>query len=63
MKQTSRTNLRQAELFCEPGSSSVPLPLPLAANRETELKRAIVELLLDVALADDGVPKGHECDE
>ena len=63
MKQRSRTNLRQTELFCEPGVSSVPIPLPLAANRETELKRAIAELLLNVALADVEAPKGGECDE
>ena len=63
MKQRSRTNLRQTELFYEPGLSSVPIPLPLAANRETELKRAIAELLLNVALADAEVPKGGECDE
>jgi hypothetical protein len=63
MKQRSRTNLRQGELFCEPGSSSIPLPLPLAANRETELKRVIAELLLNVALADAEVPTGDECDE
>jgi len=62
MKQRSRTNLRQAELFCEPGLSGVPIPLPLAANREAELKRAIAELLLNVALGDAEVPKGGECD-
>jgi hypothetical protein len=63
MKQRSRTNLRQTELFYEPGLSSVPIPLPLAVNRETELKRAIAELLLNVALADAEIPKGDECDE
>ena len=47
MKQRSRTNVRQAELFYEAGLGSVPLPLPLAANRETELKSAIAELLLN----------------
>jgi hypothetical protein len=66
MKQRSRTNLRQTELFPEPGSSSVAIPLPLAVSREAELKRALAELLLDVALADVGIPKGEkgdECDE
>jgi hypothetical protein len=63
MKQRSRTNLRQEELFHEPGSSDIPVPLPLALSRETELKRAIAELLLNVALADAGVPKGDERDE
>jgi hypothetical protein len=62
MKQTRRTNLKQIELFYEPGSSSVPLPLALTVNRKTELKRAIAELLLKVALADAEVPKGDECD-
>jgi hypothetical protein len=59
MKQRSRTNLRQTELFPEPGSSSVAIPLPLAVSREAELKRALAKLLLDVALADVGVPKGE----
>jgi hypothetical protein len=63
MKQASRTNLRQMELFYEPGSSSVPLPVPLTVSRETELKRVIAELLLNVALADAEVPKGDECDQ
>ena len=63
MKQTSRTNLRQIELFYEPGLSNIPLPLPLTTNRETELKRAIAELLLNVALADAEVPRGDECDQ
>jgi hypothetical protein len=63
MKQRSRTNLRQTELFCEPELSSIPIPLPLAPNRETELKRAIAELLLNVALVDAEVPKGGERDE
>jgi hypothetical protein len=63
MKQRSRTNLRQTELFCELESSSVPIHLGLAANQGSELKRAIAELLLNVALADTKVPKGDECDE
>jgi hypothetical protein len=63
MKQRSRTNLRQAELFQEPALTSVAIPLALGVNRETELKRAIAELLLNVALAGAGVPKGDECDK
>ena len=63
MKQRTRTSLRQTELFCEPGSSSVPISLSLAVTRKTELKRAIAELLLNVALADAEIPKGEECDE
>jgi hypothetical protein len=63
MKQRSRTNLRQTELFQEPALTSVAIPLVLGVNRETELKRAIAELLLNVALAAAGVPKGDECDK
>jgi hypothetical protein len=63
MKQRNRTNQRQTALFYEPGLSSVPIPLPLAANRAAELKSAIAELLLNVALDDAEVPKGGECDE
>jgi hypothetical protein len=63
MKQRSRTNVRQIELFQEPGLTSVSIPLASAVNRETELKRAIAELLLNVALACAGVPKGDECDK
>jgi hypothetical protein len=63
MKQRSRTNLRQAELFQEPALTSVAIPLALAVNRETELKRAIAQLLLNVARAGAGVPKGDECDK
>lgn len=63
MKHRSRTNLRQIELFYEPGLSGVPIPLPLAAEREAELKRAIAELLLNAAVNDAEVPKGDERDE
>jgi hypothetical protein len=63
MKQRSRTNLRQAELFQEPALTSAAIPLALGANRETELKRAIAELLLNAALASAGVPEGGECDK
>jgi hypothetical protein len=61
MKPKLRTN--QIELFHEPGLSSVPIPLPLAPDRETELKRAIAELLLNVALGNAELPRGGECDE
>jgi hypothetical protein len=63
MKLRIRTNQIQIELFHEPGLSSVPIPLSLAADREAELKRAIAELLLNMALDDAEVPKGGECDE
>jgi len=41
----------------------MPMPLPLTADREAELKRAIVELLCNVALEDTEVSRGGECDE
>jgi hypothetical protein len=63
MKQRSKTNQIQTELFYEPGLSGVPIPLPLAANREAELKRAVAELLLNVALDDAKVPRKGEYDE
>jgi hypothetical protein len=61
MKQRSRTNPRQTELFQEPGLTNVAIPL--GGNRDEELKRTIAELLINVALADAGVRKGDECDE
>ena len=63
MKPRITTNQIQTKLFHEPGFSSIPIPLPLAADREAELKRAIAELLLNVALDDAEVPRGGECDE
>jgi hypothetical protein len=63
MKQRSRMNLRQIELFYEPGLSEVPIPLPLAISQEAELKKTIAELLLNVALDDAAVAKGGKCDE
>jgi hypothetical protein len=41
----------------------LPMPLPLTADREAELKRAIVELLCNVALEDTEVSRGAECDQ
>jgi hypothetical protein len=61
MKPKLRTN--QIELFHEPGLSGVPIPLPLAPDREAELKRAIAELLLNVALGNAELPRGGDCDE
>jgi hypothetical protein len=63
MKPTIRTNQIQTKLFHEPGLSSVPIPLPLSADRKAELKRAIAELLLNLALDDAAVPRGGQCDE
>jgi hypothetical protein len=62
MKRRSKANHRQRELFYEPGLSSVPIPLPLAVNREAELKKAIAELLLNV-LDDAAIPDGGERDK
>ena len=39
------------------------MPLPLTADREAELKRAIVELLFKVWFDDAEVSRGGECDE
>jgi hypothetical protein len=39
------------------------MALPLTADREAELKRAIVELLFNVALDDAEVSRRGECDE
>jgi hypothetical protein len=55
MKPKIRTNQIQIELFQESEVSRVPLPPPLAADREVELKRAIGELLLSVALGDAAI--------
>jgi hypothetical protein len=59
MQPRSRTKERQAVLFCD----RLPMPLPLTADREAELKRAIVELLFKVAFDDAEVSGGGECDE
>jgi len=61
MKQRSRRNPRQTELFQEPGLTN--MAIPLGGNREAELKRTIAELLINVALADAGVLKGDGMNE
>jgi hypothetical protein len=54
----------QIELFHETESSSVPVHLPPEeVDRKVELKRAIAELLLSVALADAARPRGGQRDE
>jgi hypothetical protein len=63
MKQRRRKNQLQTELFCDQRSTSSPIPLHLAADRETDLKRLLAELLLTEALDNAGVPRGGECDE
>jgi len=62
----------QIELFHEAESSIVPAHLPSEeaehlpsekVDRRAELKRAIAELLLNVALADAARPRGGQRDE
>jgi hypothetical protein len=53
----------QIELFHETELSSVPAPLPPDADRRAELKRAVAELLLSVALDDAAAPSGGQHDE
>lgn len=53
----------QIELFHETELSSVPAPLPSDADRRAELRRAIAELLLSVALDDAAGPTGGQHDE
>jgi hypothetical protein len=59
MRPTSRSNQRPAELFCD----SLLMPLVLAPAQAAELKRAIVELILNVMLDDVKAPRGGECGE
>jgi hypothetical protein len=62
MKPKIRTYEIQIKLFQEIEFSSIPAPLPFGADRRAELKRAIAELLLSVAL-DDDAPRGGQHDE
>jgi hypothetical protein len=63
MKPRITTNQTQITLFPDPGLSSVPIPLPLDADRIAELRRAIAELLLSAALDDVAARSGGACDE
>jgi hypothetical protein len=63
MKLKITTYEIQIELFHETDLSGVPAPLPLDADRRAELKRAIAELLLSVALDDAVGPTGGQHDE
>lgn len=63
MKLKITTYEIQIELFHETELSSVPAPLPSDADRRAELKRAIAELLLSVALNDAAIPSGGQHDE
>lgn len=62
MKLKITTYEIQIELFPETELSD-PAPLPSDADRRAELKRAIAELLLSVALDDAAGPTGGQHDE
>lgn len=53
----------QIELFHEPELISVPAPLPSDADRRAELKKAVAELLLSVALDAAAGPTGGQHDK
>ena len=63
MKLKITTYEIQIELFPETELSSVPAPLPSDADRRVELKRAMAELLLSVALDEAAGPTGGQHDE
>jgi hypothetical protein len=48
MKQSRKINQQQTELFFELDPTSSPIRVELPIQRETELERAIAELLLGV---------------
>jgi hypothetical protein len=63
MKRIIRTTYEiQIKLFQEIEISSDPPPPAVAADRKAELKRAIAELLLSVALDDAAVRRGGRHD-
>jgi hypothetical protein len=49
MKQIRKINQQQTELFFELDPSSSPIRVELPLHQETELKKAIAELLLGIA--------------
>jgi hypothetical protein len=64
MKRIIRTTYEiQIKLFQEIEVSSDPPPPAVAADRKAELKRAIAELLLSVALDNAAGPTGGQHDE
>jgi len=64
MKRIIRTTYEiQIKLFQEIELSSDPPPPAMAADRKSELKRAIAELLLSVARDDAAVRRGGQHDE
>jgi hypothetical protein len=63
MKRIIRTYEIQIKLFQEIELSSDPPPPAVGADQETELKRAIAELLLSVALDNAADPRGGQHDE
>jgi hypothetical protein len=63
MKRIIRTYEIQIKLFQEIELSSDPPPPAVGADQKTELKRAIAELLLSVALDNAADPRGGQHDE
>lgn len=49
MKERTRSNQRQAELFGEPQTNENPIPYKLSADQSQKLEIAVGELLLDAA--------------
>jgi hypothetical protein len=62
MKQTRKTIQLQTELFCEREPISDQILHELSPDRQVELERRIMELLLNVALGDEEVPRGVDHD-
>jgi hypothetical protein len=50
MKQRKKTKQIQTELFWEPRLNNDPILLEVPVDRREELKKAIAELLLNVAI-------------
>jgi len=63
MKRIIRTYEIQIKLFQEIELSDDPPPPAVGADRKAELKRAIAELLLSVALDDAAVRRGGQHDD
>lgn len=62
MKQRKKTKQAQIELFCDLKLISDPIPLELPADRQEELKKAVAELLLTLALDNAEIGKEAEHD-
>jgi hypothetical protein len=62
MKKTRKTIQIQTELFCERKPISDQILHELSPDRQLELERRIMELLLNVALGDEEVPRRADHD-